>query len=152
MRYEKVALGGTFSLLHPGHRHLLKYALSIAGEVVVGVTSDEFAASLGKSHPVEPYEVRALRVLRYCLRKARRGQRVTVTVLDDVGGPAGEDPSIEALIATEETFINALGVLKSRVEAGLKPLHIIVVEPLLDSRGNPFSSTRIWQSLNDDPR
>lgn len=151
VRYRRVALGGTFSLLHAGHRHLIQLALSVAKEVVVGVTSDEFARKLGKKHPIEPYEVRALRIIRYCLRKARKGQRVIVTPIDDIEGPAGRDPAIEAIIATEETLVNALRVALRRVERGMRPLDVVVVEPLLGPDGEPLSSTKVWSSLQYSP-
>jgi len=151
VKYRRVVLGGTFSLLHAGHRYLLRHALSLAEEVVVGVTSDEFARKLGKSHPVEPYEVRALRVLRYCLRKARRGQRVIIAPIDDIEGPAGSDPAIEAIVATEETLVNALKVALGRLDKGMRPLDVVVVEPLLGPDGEPLSSTKLWRSLQHPP-
>jgi len=119
-------------------------ALEIGRTVVVGVTSDEFARSFGKAHPIEPYEVRALRVLRYCLRKAKDGQRIVIVPLDDVGGPASSDPSIEAIIATEETAARAIEVSLNRVKRGLKPAIVIAVEPVLGADGQPISSTRLW--------
>lgn len=143
-KYKKLAVGGTFSLLHPGHRHLLRTALNLGGEVLVGVTSDEYVREMGKKHPVEPYEVRALRVVRYCLRIAKPGQRITITPLDDFAGPLKHDSSIEALIATEETFTRALSIASARKEA---PLEITVVEPVLDVDGRPLSSTKIWNKL-----
>jgi pantetheine-phosphate adenylyltransferase len=147
MRYRKVAVGGTFSFFHPGHRHLLRYALELGETVIVGITSDEFANSLGKQHPIEPYEERALRVLRYCLRKAKVGQRVVVLPIDDAGGPASNDPSVEAIIATEETAIRAIEVSLNRVQLGLKPATVEVVEHVLGVDGRPISSTRLWHSF-----
>jgi len=144
-KYRKVALGGTFSFFHRGHRHLIMYALRLGNEVVIGVVSDEFARERGKGHPVEPYEVRALRVLRYCLRKLGQGQRVTVVPLDDVEGPAGTDPSIDAIVATEETFRNAAEINRSRIRRGLRPVAIEVVEPVLGPDGEPISSTKLWR-------
>lgn len=148
-KYAKVALGGTFSFFHAGHRRLLKHALQIGESVVVGITSDEFVTKLGKRHPVEPYEVRALRVLRYCLRKARPGQRVTVVPLDDPEGPAASDPSIEAIVASEETAARALEISLKRAERGLKPLAVEVVEPILWSDGTPLSSTKLWRVYSE---
>ncbi|MEM0042962.1 MAG: pantetheine-phosphate adenylyltransferase [Thermofilaceae archaeon] len=142
--YRRTAVGGTFSLFHSGHRHLIKAALEVSDEVVIGVVSDEFASQRRKNHPVEPYEVRALRVLRYCLRKARVGQRITVLPLDDAEGPAGSDPSIEAIVVTEETLIGALKINRSRIAKKMKPLIIKVVEPILGDDGKPISSTKLW--------
>lgn len=145
-KYRRLALGGTFSFFHLGHRYLLKRALELADEVVIGVVSDEFAMQRQKGHPIEPFEVRALRVLRYCLRKARDQQKITIVPLDDIQGPAGTDPRIEALVATEETFTGALSVNRFRVLRGLRPLVIEVVEPLLGPNKEPVSSTKLWKA------
>ncbi|MDW8003669.1 MAG: pantetheine-phosphate adenylyltransferase [Thermofilaceae archaeon] len=143
-KYRKVALGGTFSFFHVGHRHLLKYALSLGENVVIGVVSDEFASKSSKHHPIEPYEIRALRVLRYCLRKAKQGQRIKVTALDDVEGPAATDPLIEAIVATEETALNAIKLSINRVKRGLPSTNVEVVEPILDENHLPISSSKLW--------
>lgn len=143
-KYRKLAVGGTFSLLHSGHRYLLRSTLNLGKEILIGVTSDEYIREMNKKHPVEPYEVRALRIVRYCLRIAKPGQRITVTPIDDFAGPVKYDPSIEALIATEETFTNALRIALARREM---PLEIAVVEPVLGPDGEPISSTKIWNKL-----
>ncbi|MEM1508831.1 MAG: pantetheine-phosphate adenylyltransferase [Thermofilaceae archaeon] len=143
-KYRKLAVGGTFSLLHSGHRYLLRSTLNLGNEVLIGVTSDEYIREMNKNHPVEPYEVRALRIVRYCLRIAKPGQRIIVMPIDDFAGPVKYDPSIEALIATEETFTNALRIALAR--RGM-PLEITVVEPVLDTDGEPISSTKIWNKL-----
>ena len=54
-RYQQVALGGTFDKFHEGHRELIKKAFEIGQEVLIGVTSDEFA---GSKCNIEPCKVR----------------------------------------------------------------------------------------------
>lgn len=149
-KYCKVAVGGTFSFFHTGHRRLLRRAVELGHAVVVGVVSDEFARRLGKGHPVEPYEVRALRVLRYCLRVAEAGQRVTVVSLDEPEGPAG-DPEVDAIVASEETAANAVRISVKRWGRGLKPLTVEVVETVLGPDRSPISSTRLWRALRAQP-
>ena len=54
-KYALVAMAGTFDVLHRGHRKLLKQAFAIGGQVMIGVTTDEFARSLHKPHKFDPY-------------------------------------------------------------------------------------------------
>ena len=42
-KYDLVALGGTFEIIHKGHLELLRKAFSISSNVIIGLTSDDFA-------------------------------------------------------------------------------------------------------------
>ena len=55
-KYRKIAVGGTFDKLHKGHEALLDAAFTMADEVLIGITSDDFASM--KNHVIEPCEVR----------------------------------------------------------------------------------------------
>ena len=55
--FRKIVVGGTFDGLHKGHKSVLKTAFENADEVVVGLTSDEFAARF-RTRSVSPYDVR----------------------------------------------------------------------------------------------
>jgi phosphopantetheine adenylyltransferase len=54
---------------------------------------------------------------------------------------------VEAIIATEETAIRAIEVSLKRVQLGLKPAAVEVVEHVLGVDGRPISSTRLWHSF-----
>jgi len=47
-KYDLVAMGGTFDIIHKGHMALLTEAFSISSDVIIGLTSDEFATKNGK--------------------------------------------------------------------------------------------------------
>ncbi len=142
---KKSALGGTFSFFHIGHRFFISKALKFSQELIIGVTSDEFIKKLKKNHPVEPYEIRALNVLRFCLRELSPGQRVTIFPLEDQYGPTLYDKEIDCIIVSEETYPRAVEINSIRIKRGLKPLKIIKVKILKDDKGRKISSTMLWR-------
>jgi rfaE bifunctional protein nucleotidyltransferase chain/domain len=55
-----VLTNGVFDLLHPGHRHYLKYASKLGGALFVALNSDASTRRLkGPERPVEPQQTRA---------------------------------------------------------------------------------------------
>ena len=76
-KYRKVALGGTFDRFHEGHRKLIEKAFEIGQEVLIGITSDEFAGSKGN---IEPCKVRISK-LKSILNKF--GGKYYIARLDD---------------------------------------------------------------------
>ncbi|ABL77819.1 phosphopantetheine adenylyltransferase [Thermofilum pendens] len=138
-------VGGTFSLLHRGHRRLLRFALLCSQELLVGVTSDEYVKERGKSHPVEPYEVRALSVLTF-LKTVDPSRPVAIVPIDDEYGPATSDPCADCIFVSEETFPGAVKVNMLRRLRGLPPLKIFAVE-LVTVEGVRLSSTYLWERL-----
>lgn len=55
-KYELVATGGTFDIIHKGHIELLKKAFEISSTVIIGLSSDELAEKKGKSTSM-PFQV-----------------------------------------------------------------------------------------------
>lgn len=147
---RKGAVGGTFSLLHRGHRHLLSYAALHSERLLVGVTSDEYAKSR-KTHPVEPFELRALSVLLYVLT-VEPGITVEVVPIDDAFGPAATDPDLDCIFVSEETLAGALAVNFVRKLRGLRPLKVYSVEIILNEAGVKLSSTLLWEKISPDAR
>lgn len=117
----------------------------MARSILIGVTSDEFASKLGKIHPVEPYEVRALKVVRFCLRSMAAGQSLRVFPLDDPYGPAISDSTIDCLLVSEETSWRAREINRLRLSRGMNALKVHVVSLLKDGEGRKISSTMLWR-------
>jgi pantetheine-phosphate adenylyltransferase len=135
--YKKVAVGGTFDKFHQGHQRLLRKAFEISDEVLIGVTSDEFARTKGK---IEPCNTR-MSNLKRTLEKF--GDKYYISRLDDQCGPAIIEDDIEALVVSEETEPTAHKINQIREKRGLKPLDIITIHMVLAEDGKPISSTRI---------
>lgn len=124
---------------------MLKTALSVAHHVIVGITTREYLSRHPKRHPVETYELRAIKVLRYCLRNSKVGDIIEITPLDDPYGPTLTDPMLECIVVSEETFLTAIEINARRRKQGLKPLDIVVVEMILSPRsGKALSSSELW--------
>ena len=56
--FETVAVGGTFDVLHRGHRKLIMKAFEIGNHVLIGLCSDAFLKKLMKPHGIAPYAQR----------------------------------------------------------------------------------------------
>lgn len=138
-------LGGTFDRFHRGHMLLLGLAAALGRSVIVGVTSDEFAA--GKPHMVEAFAERFQKVSGFLRSVGCRGFRVFK--LDDFAGPAA---TLEegALLVTFPTLGNGLLINRIRRGKGLRPLEVLLA-PLLEAEDSePISSTRVRMGEVDE--
>jgi pantetheine-phosphate adenylyltransferase len=140
--YTLSALGGTFSTLHVGHAALLFTAFNVSEKVVVGITSDRFAATLAKKHAIQPFEERE-RNIRNFLSERGWLDRARIVRLDDPYGPTVEDPTIEALVVSPSTSHRAVEINAKRVERNMKPLEVVVCPLVVAEDGLPVSTTRI---------
>ena len=137
MKYEIVAVGGTFDHFHRGHEKLLNKAFEIGNYIMVGVTSNEFG---GKKGNIEPCSKR-MSELEEFLQKF--DSRYTVKRLEEPYGPTIHDPQINAIVVSRETEPVAHKINEIRQEKGIKALEIFVIDWVLAEDGKPISSTRI---------
>jgi inosine/xanthosine triphosphatase len=140
----KVAVGGTFNILHRGHRALLDQAFEVGDIVLVGITSDLFA-SKGRED-VLPLDERMETLVRYL--ESKQG-RYELMVIDDPIGPAGSDPDIEAIVVSLETVKGAERVNEERSRRGLAPLEVISIELVKAEDDRRISSSRIVNGTID---
>ncbi len=141
-RYKLVALGGTFDVLHAGHRHLLSEAFKLGDMVLIGVTSDQLVATLHKKHQVRPFSSR-VRELRRFLKTRRWSSRVRITMLREPYGPAATRKKLEALIVSKGTLPSGRRLNHLRRQNDLQPLDLHVVDLLRAADGKPISTTRV---------
>jgi pantetheine-phosphate adenylyltransferase len=131
-----VAIGGTFDILHDGHKALLQKAYAL-GEVMIGLVSDDMAR---KAHVVNDYETRKKPVIAYI--NALTGSDPQIVTLYDSYGPAIEQ-SFDYIVVSPETLPTAKVINALRKERRLPPIKIVCVEFVLAQDGRPISSTRI---------
>lgn len=134
LKYKKVAVGGTFDLLHAGHKALLNKAVEVGEQVIIGITTDKFIQK-------QTFENQSARLKN--LKDYLKNKNFKTIWLDDIFGTTLSDLEIEAIIVSPETKKSALLINRERLKIGLKKLDIIVVPFVKDEIGRTISSTRI---------
>lgn len=134
----KVAVGGTFSVLHKGHRALLDKAFEVGDEVAIGLMSDEYAAK----HKIKmtPMLERRAEVIEYAETK---GKPYALHVIGSSQGEASQDPTLDAIVVSPETTGNVAIINAERERRGLKRLMIVQIGHVLADDYCPISSTRV---------
>lgn len=146
--YSLVAMGGTFDVLHRGHRRLLKQAFAIGRKVMIGITDDEFARMLHKPHKVDPYAKRK-KDLERLLSRWGVLSRAEIVPLYDRFGPAIQNSRIQALVVSRRTLKTAYKINAKRRARGLRPIAIDPIDLILAEDKRPISSTRIRRGRID---
>ncbi len=136
----RVGLGGTFNVLHRGHRALLDKAFEVGDVVLVGITSDAFAGE--RKTGVRPLAERRERLEAYLRTK---GDNWTVSVIDDVPGHMDQRTDVTALVVSPETRRAAEGINRGRIARGLQPLQLVEVPHVLADDFLPISAHRVEQ-------
>jgi len=126
--YPVVALGGTFDHLHPGHKILLSMSAWIAtSKLIVGVTDDSLLLNKKNRNVLEALPLRIQRVREF-LSLFKPGLEYDIIAIQDVYGPTGWDPNIQALVVSKETKSGADAISKRRAEQSLPPLEVFIIE------------------------
>lgn len=146
--YAVVAMGGTFDVLHRGHRKLLKRALTIGRKVLIGVTTDEFARTLHKPHKLDPYPKRT-KDLERLLSKWGVQSRTKIVPINDRYGPTVRSAEIKALVVSRRTLKTAREINAIRRRRRLKPLVVDPIDLINAEDRRPISSTRIRRGTID---
>jgi cytidyltransferase-like protein len=140
--FKKVAVGGTFDMLHKGHRKLLEVAFTVGSHVLIGLTSDSFVKKLRKPHRVGSYRVRLKELLKF-LKDQKWLDRAEIIPIEDRFGVAASDPELEAIVVSVEKRDVTEEINARRLKLGLKPLNVLCVDMVMALDGRPISTTRI---------
>ena len=146
-KFNLVATGGTFDIIHDGHIALLSESFDISKKVIIGLTSDELASKKQKK-PVNDYSKR-LEALVGLIEKKYPGTEYQISKLDNDFGPAVLEGDVQALIVSDETKPQGDVLNKLRSERNLPEVEVVVVPMVLAKDGSRISTTRIKNSEID---
>ena len=141
-RFETVVVGGTFDEFHKGHRVLLQKAFEVGEHVLIGLSSNDFARKLRKSHRIATYDER-LGNLEHFLRRMNVLDRTEIIPLNDQYGVTLSGGCVEAIVVSHETETRAYEINEKRKAKGLPPLNVIVIKMVPAEDKVPISTTRI---------
>ena len=135
-------MGGTFDILHLGHKALLQRALEVGDIVLIGLTTDARASKDRNKTPINPYNIR-LANLQNLLKTMKSLDKFQIVPLENDWGPSVIDEDFEAIIVSDETKSTAQKINKIRSANGKTELEIVVVPMIRAQDGNRISSSRI---------
>ena len=142
----RVAMGGTFDVLHDGHDVLLGAAFGLKPDVaLIGLTTDRMACET--RDVVHPFEVRRRNLTRRLDGKGWR--RARIEPIDDPFGPADDLADLDVIVVSAERHRVAVAINEARKGKGLRPLEIHAVPMVLAQDGLPLASRRIREGIID---
>lgn len=134
----RIAMGGTFDILHVGHEALLGAAFALGGEVFIGLTTDAMAREMRRG--VNPFETRKRRLGAWLKRRGYTAARIGP--ISDPYGPAVHEP-FDAIVVSADREHVAMKLNDARQRRGLPPLAIHTVPMVLAEDEAPIASRRI---------
>lgn len=145
--FNKVVVGGTFSILHKGHKAVLTTAFMLGKSVGIGLSSDDFANRFRATQTLK-YEERKKRLIEFV---ESFNKKYEILEINDSYGIATTDPEIDCIVVSEETLLRAEEINAIRFKKGFEKLTIVVVPIMLAGNGKPISGERILnKEINED--
>lgn len=134
-------IGGTFDILHAGHKKLIVKAFKICEKVLIGITSAEMVEEKTALKPINPFEVRKTNLIDF-LKKEKYIKRSVLEKINDPFTPAMKT-DLTHIIVSYETEENAKKINQLRKKSNLDELQIVVINWAYAKDNKPVSDERI---------
>jgi len=134
----KVIMGGTFDILHRGHRALLKRAFGL-GETTIGLTSNKMAEKI-KKRKIRNFRDRKKELEKF-IEKEFPGKYGIIKIEDKFGPTLKED--FDYLVVSPATYQTALLINRKRRKIKKKPIKIVKIRFVLGKNGKPISTSQM---------
>jgi len=145
MKKEKrVIIGGTFDMLHAGHKALLRKAFQL-GEVTIGLTSNIMARKIKKKE-AEDFKYRKKELEDFIAKEFKVEPKI-VKIEDKFGPTLQED--FDYIVVSPATCPTATLINQERQKRNKKPIKIVKIEFVLAEDGKPISTTKILKGEID---
>ncbi|KAF9479297.1 hypothetical protein BDN70DRAFT_878974 [Pholiota conissans] len=146
--YPVTALGGTFDHLHAGHKILLSIGAYITSrKLIIGITDDALLQGKANKHVLEKLPRRTQRVHDF-VRLFKPQIIPDIVPINDVYGPTGWDPDIQALVVSKETLSGGEAIAKHRAAHNLPPLRTFLIDVISATNSNLDHADVEWLKLH----
>jgi pantetheine-phosphate adenylyltransferase len=134
----KVVVGGTFDILHQGHKVLLRKAFGL-GKVIIGLTSDKMAKKF-KRRKIKSFKQRKKELEEFI--KKNFSKKAKIIKIEDKFGPTLKK-DFDYIVVSPATYKTAVLINKERQKRKKKPIKIVKIKFVLDKEGKPLSATKL---------
>ena len=144
LKFNNLALGGTFDRLHIGHKVLLDISTHFSDFLHIGLTSDNYLQLKPKlgNDSIQSFNTRLRNLQNYITSKDKQADIIKLNY-------PKEDlelmmiPKINALVVSEETYYQGLIINNLREKNNFKRLKLIIIPSILSKNGEKISSSKI---------
>ncbi len=141
---SKIAVtGGTFDLLHKGHKEFIKKILRYSDRLIIGLTSEKYVQEHKPDKGIDSYENRKETLLDF-LKKENLESRVEIMEINDMYGPLLDSSfEVDNIAVAPPTKEQVEKIQIKRVEHNLHRLNEINIELERAEDSGFISATRI---------
>lgn len=138
MEKKKVIIGGTFDVLHAGHKSLLKKAFGL-GKVTIGLTSNRMAEKT-KKRKVRSFQNRQSELEKFIKKELKSGFKI-IKIEDKFGPTLKED--FDYIVVSPATYKTAQLINRKRRKMKRQLMKIARIKFVLAENGKPVSASQI---------